>query len=159
MANKERPDSDLCAIVVLPGPPTSFDIRFGVFNVAADRLDFLIMDSFRALEEESLLHESVFDTVAPPSGTLTVHYPSGAPGKGPVVLGFTDFTENESAAFSTDPDTYDNVDFGAIVLDMDGTVIELVYSSNIAGSLRCRGKLKFDPALNTSIANIVQVFP
>jgi hypothetical protein len=90
---------------------------------------------------------------------LTVHYPSGVPGKGPVVLGFTDFTQFESAAFNTDPDTYDDPDFGATVLDMDQTVIELVYSSDLQGSLRCRGTLKFDAALNTSIANIVQVFP
>jgi hypothetical protein len=159
MANKERPDSNLCAIVALPGPATSFDIRFGVFNVAADRLDFLFMNSFESLEGQSLLHESVFDTVAPLSGTLTVHYPSGVPGKGPVVLGFTDFTQFESAAFNTDPDTYDNPDFGATVLDMDETVIELVYSSDVQGSLRCQGTLKFDAGLNTSIANVVQVFP
>lgn len=159
MSKQKRPDRDLCAIVVVPGPADSFNIRFGVFNVAADRLDFLIMNSFRALDGESLLHESVFDTVAPPSGTLTVHYPSAVPGKGPVVLGFTSFTQFESAAFNTDPDTYDDPDFGATVLDMDETVIELVYSSNVPGSLRCRGRLRFDPALNTSIANIVQVFP
>jgi hypothetical protein len=131
MAGDALTHANLCAIVVLPGPATSFDIRFGVFNVAADRLDFLIMDSFRALNGESLLHESVFDTVAPLSGTFTVHYPSGVPGKGPVVLGFTSFTQFESAAFNTDPDTYDNPNFGATVLDMDETVI----------------------------ANIVQVFP
>jgi hypothetical protein len=158
MATSAQTDPNLCAIVALPGPADSFNIRFGLFNVAADRLDFLIMDSFQALKGQSLLHESVFDTVAPPSGTLTVHYPLAVPGKGPVVLGFTDFTQFESAAFNTDPDTYDNPDFGATVLDMDETVIELVYSSNLPDSLRCRGTLKFDPALNTSIANIVQVF-
>jgi hypothetical protein len=158
-ANQSLSDPNLCAIVVLPGPATSFNIRFGVFKVAADRLDFLIMDSFRALKGQSLLHQSVFDTVAPPSGTLAVLYPPDQLGKGPVVLGFTDFTQFESAAFSTDPDTYDDLDFGATVLDMDQTVIELVYSSALQGSLRCRGTLKFDPALNTSIANIVQVFP
>ena len=159
MAGDALTHPNLCAIVVLPGPADSFNIRFGLFNVAADRLDFLIMDSFRALDGESLLHESVFDTVAPPSGTVTVHYPSAVPGKGPVVLGFTDFTQFESAAFNTDPDTYDNPAFGATVLDMDQTVIELVYSSDVPASLRCQGTLKFDPALNTSIANIVQVFP
>jgi hypothetical protein len=159
MAGDALTHANLCAIVVLPGPATSFDIRFGVFNVAADRLDFLIMDSFQALEGQSLLHESVFDTVAPLSGTFTVHYPSGVPGKGPVVLGFTNFTQFESAAFNTDPDTYDDPNFGATVLDMDDTVIEIVYSSDLPGSLRCQGTLKFDPALNTSIANIVQVFP
>jgi hypothetical protein len=159
ITNQAQSDPNLCAIVVLPGPANSFNIRFGIFNVAADRLDFLIMDSFRALEGQSLLHQSVFDTVAPLSGILTVLYPPDQLGKGPIVLSFTDFTQFESAAFSTDPDTYDDIDFGATVLNMDQTMIELVYSSNIAGSLRCQGKLKFDPALNTSIANIVQVFP
>jgi len=159
MAIHAQTDPNLCAIVVLPGPADSFNIRFGLFNVAADRLDFLIMDSFRALKGQSLLHQSVFDTVAPPSGTLTVLYPPDQLGKGPVVLSFTDFTQFESAAFSTDPDTYDDLDFGATVFDMDQTAIELVYSSDVPGSLRCRGTLKFDPALNSSIANIVQVFP
>ncbi len=157
MTNQAQTDPNLCAIVVLPGPASSFDIRFGIFNVAADHLDFLIMDSFRALGGESLLHQSVFGTIAPPSGTLTVHYPSGVPGKGPVVLGFTGFTQFESAAFNTDPDTYDNPDFGATVLDLDQTVIELVYASDVSGGLRCQGTLKFDPTLNASIANIVQV--
>jgi hypothetical protein len=159
MSNQAQTDPNLCAIVVLPGPADGFNIRFGIFNVAADRLDFLIMDSFRALKGQSLLHQSVFDTVAPPSGTLTVLYPPDETGKGPVVLSFTGFTQFESAAFNTDPDTYNDPDFGATVLDMDQTVIELVYSSDLQGSLRCRGRLRFDPALNASIANIVQVRP
>ena len=50
MATQSLSDPNLCAIVVLPGPATSFNVRFGIFNVAADRLDFLIMDSFRALK-------------------------------------------------------------------------------------------------------------
>jgi hypothetical protein len=158
MAQQAEP-SDLCAVVVLPGPADNFNIRFGVFNVAADRLDVLIMDSFRALGGQSLLHESVFDTVAPASGTLTVEYPSGVAGKGPVVLSFTDFTQFESAAFNTDPDTYDDPIFGATVEDLDQTVIELVYSSDVPGSRRCQGTLAFDAALNASVANIVQVFP
>jgi hypothetical protein len=149
----------LCAVVVLPGPAESVNIRFGVFNVAADRLDVLIMDSFRALGGQSLLHESVFDTMAPASGTLTVEYPSGVAGKGPVVLSFTDFTQFESAAFNTDPDTYDDPIFGATVEDLDQTVIELVYSSDRPGSRRCEGTLAFDAALNASVANIIQVFP
>jgi hypothetical protein len=159
MASGALTDPNLCAVIVLPGPADSVNIRFGVFNVAADRLDFLIMDSFRALGGQSLLHESVFDTVAPPSGTLVAEYPSGVAGKGPVVLSFTDFTQFESAAFNTDPDTYDNPNFGATVEDLDQTVIELVYSSNVPGSRRCEGTLAFDAALNTAIANIVQVFP
>jgi hypothetical protein len=75
MTDHADSDPNLCAIVVVPGPPNSFDISFGIFNVAVDSLDFLIMDSFPALQGQSLLHESVFNTVVPPSGTLTVLYP------------------------------------------------------------------------------------
>jgi hypothetical protein len=42
---------------------------------------------------------------------------------------------------------------------MDQTTIELVYSSDVAGSRRCQGTLTFNAALNASIANIVQIFP
>ena len=157
MAQHTSTDPPLCAVLVLPGPADSFDIRFGLFNVAPDRLDVLIMNSFRALKGQSLLHQSVFDTVAPSGGTLNVLYPPDEVGKGPVVLSFTDFTQFESTAFNTDPDTYDDPNFGATVLDMDDTVIELVYSSDVPASLRCQGTLKFDPTLNASIANIVQV--
>jgi hypothetical protein len=152
-------DPNLCGIVVLPGPPDSFNIRFGLFNVIDDRLDVLIMNSFRAFEGQALLHQSVFDTVAPASGTLTVLYPPDETGKGPVVLRFTAFTQFKSAAFSTDPDTYNDPDFGGTVEDLDQTTIELVYSSDVAGSRRCQGTLKFDAALNASIANVVRVFP
>ena len=88
-----------------------------------------------------------------------MHYPPDEVGKGPVVLGFTQFTQFKSAAFSTDPDTYDDPDFGATVLNMDQTSIELVYSSDVPGSRRCQGTLAFNAALNASIANVVQVFP
>jgi hypothetical protein len=80
-------------------------------------------------------------------------------GKGPVVLSFTNFIQFSSAAFNTDPDTYDNPDFGATVQDLDQTVIELVYSSDVPGSRCCQGTLAFDAALNASVANVVQVFP
>jgi hypothetical protein len=155
MAQQAPSDPTLCAIVVLPGPAASFTARVGVFNVAAARLDTLSMDSFRALGGQSLLHQSVFNTVAPAAGTLTVLYPPAEEGKGPVVLSFTNFNEFDSVAFSMDPDTYDNPDFGVTVLDMDQTSIELVY----AGGLRCQGTLLFDAGLNASTANIVQVFP
>ena len=159
MASGAATDPNLCAIVVLPGSANSFNIRFGLFNVAADRLDVLIMNSFRAFEGQALLHQSVFDTMAPASGTLTVLYPPDEAGKGPVVLRFTEFTQFKSTAFSTDPDTYSDPDFGATVLNMDQTSIELVYSSDVPGSRRCQGTLRFDAALNASIANVVQVFP
>jgi hypothetical protein len=146
---------DLCAIAVLPGPADSANIRFGIFNVASSSVDFTIMDSFHALGEQSLLHESVFATAASVGGTLTVLYPSGAPGKGPVVLGYTSFDTLESVSFNTDPDTYDNPNFGATVQDLDNTVLELVYS----GPLRCAGTLRFNPALNASIALITQTSP
>jgi hypothetical protein len=158
MASGAMADSDLCAQVILPGPADSFDIRFGVFNVLDDRLNVLILDSFRALGGLSLLHESVFNTAPPASGTLTVEYPLDG-GRGPVVLSFTNFGLFDSAAFNTDPDTYDDPDFGATVEDLDQTIIELIYSSDRPGSRRCQGTLTFDAALNASVANIVQVFP
>jgi hypothetical protein len=158
MASEAATDPNLCAVVVVPGPATSFNIRFGVFNVIDDRLDVLIMDSFRALGGQSLLHSSVFDTMAPASGTLNVDYPPDAVGKGPVVLSFTNFDLFDSAAFNTDPDTYDNPNFGATVLDLDQTSIELVYSRDKPGSRRCQGTLMFS-SFNASIAFIVQVFP
>ena len=97
--------------------------------------------------------------MAPASGTLNVYYPPDAVGKGPVVLSFTNFDLFDSAAFNTDPDTYDNPNFGGTVLDLDQTSIELVYSRDKPGSRRCQGTLTFDPSLNASIANVVQVFP
>src|SRR5262245_57344472 len=137
-------DPNLCAVVVLPGPVHSFTIRFGVFNVIDDRLDVLMLDSFRALGGQSLLHQTVFDPVPPASGTLTVDYPPDDAGNGSVVLRLTNFNQFDSAAFSTDPDTYDNPDFGATVLDMDQTSIELVYSRDVPGSRRCQGTLTFN---------------
>jgi hypothetical protein len=148
-------DPFLCAIVVVQGPADSFDIRFGVFNVAPASLDFLMMDSFRALKGQSLVHQSVFDTAAPAGGSLTVHYPANGDGHNGVVLGFKNFTEFSSAAFSTDPDTYDDPNFGATVRDLNRTVIEVVYT----GGLRCRGTLQFDKARNASIAQLMQVYP
>jgi hypothetical protein len=88
-------------------------------------------------------------------GTITDHYPDGPSGKGPVVLGYTGFDMFESVSFNTDPDTYDNPNFSATVQDLDNTVLELVYS----GPLRCAGTLRFNPALNASIAFITQTSP
>jgi hypothetical protein len=146
---------DLCAIAVVPGPAGGFNIRFGIFNVASSSVDFSIMDSFHALGNQSLLHESVFATAPSVGGTITDLYPDGAPGKGPVVLGYTSFDMFESVSFNTDPDTYDNPNFSATVQDLDNTVFELVYS----GPLRCEGTLRFNPALNASIAFISQTSP
>jgi hypothetical protein len=154
---------DLCAIAVIPGPATSSNIRFGVFNttslggagVVGNTLDDLIVDSFFALGGSSLLHESVFLTAASPGGTLAVEYPNGVSGKGPAVLSFTGFDSLESVAFNTDPDTYDDPDFGATVSDMDGTRLEAVFSAG----LRCAGTLTFNAGFNASIAALTQTSP
>jgi hypothetical protein len=159
MTSSAADDPNLCAVVVLPGPAGSFTIRFGAFNVAADRLDVLILDSFLALGGQSLLHQTVLDTAPPASGTVTVDYPPDDAGKGPVVVSFTNFTQFQSAAFSTDPDSYADPDFGATVQDLDQTVIELVYSGDQPGSRRCQGTLTFDATLNASVANVIQIFP
>ena len=147
---------DLCAIGVLSGPAASFDIRIGLFNVASSAVSYGIVDPFRAFGGRSLLIESVFSPAPPAGGTLDVLYPaSGTSGKGPAVLGFTSFDRFESASFGTDPDTYDDPAFGVTVVDMDGTEIQLVY----AGELRCSGTLRFQAALNASIAFITQTSP
>ncbi|MFZ2312632.1 MAG: hypothetical protein WAV82_08445 [Methylobacter sp.] len=146
---------NLCAIAVIPGPATSFEIRYGIFNVIAPNLDFVIIDTFRALGGQSLLTESVFGTVPPSGGTLTDLYPGAAAGKGPIVLGFTNFGSLESTSFSTDPDTYDDPNFGATVLQMDNTNIEAVYNDG----KRCQGALRFNATFNASIAALVQVHP
>jgi hypothetical protein len=157
------PSGNLCAIAVIPGPATSSNIRFGVFNttslggagVVGNTLDHLIVDSFSALGGSSLLHESVFLPAAPPGGTLAVEYPNGVSGKGPAVLSFTGFDSLESVAFNTDPDTYDDPDFGATVSDMDGTRLEAVFSAG----LRCAGTLTFNAGFNASIAALTQTSP
>jgi hypothetical protein len=149
----------LCAIGIIPGPATSFNIRFGLFNVVDNSLDHASIDSFHAEKGASLLHQSVFDTTAPSSGTLTVEYPIDESGKGPIVLSFTSFDLLESASFSADPDTYDDPDFAATVEDMDGTVIELVYDAAVPNSPRCEGTFFFDDSRKASIAFITQVVP
>ena len=80
---------DLCARVVTPGPNNSTNIAFTVKNKVADTLDFLHVDSFLTLQKMSLIHQSVFSTVAPSGGTMTDLYPDGpADGKDGVVLAF-----------------------------------------------------------------------
>jgi hypothetical protein len=147
---------NLCAIAVMAGPGTSFNIRLGIFNATAgNTLDVLIEDSFPALGGSSLLHQEVFLTAPPAGGTLSVEYPPDAAGRGPVVLSFTGFDSFESASYNTDPDSYDNPDFGATVQDLDGTRLEGVFS----GGLRCAGTLAFNAGLNASIANLTQISP
>jgi len=149
----------LCAIAIISGPDTSFDIRFGLFNVIDQSLDTAILDSFHALGGAALLHSSVSDPTDPQGGTLTVEYPPDEAGRGPVVLSFTDFDRLESASFNTDPDTYDDPTFSATVKDLDGTTIEVVYDAATPESQRCEGTFAFDASQNASIAFITQVFP
>ena len=148
-------EGGLCAIGALPGPGDGVNIRFGLFNTIGATVNTAILDSFSALRGASLLHESVFTVTSPQGGMTTVDYPGAAPGKGPVVLSFTSFDLFDSTSFNTDPDTYDDPAFGAVVTDLDDTVVELVYN----GEIRCRGVFQFSAALNSSIAVILQVHP
>ncbi len=149
--SKSAAGANLCAVTVIPGPATSFDIRFGVFNIVSANIDYLIIDTFRALNGQSLLFQSVFNIV----GIIDNLYPNGTNGKGPAVLGITDLGELSSVSFNVDPDTYDNPDFGATVLDMNNTELEAVYSDGT----RCRGVLHFSERKNASVANLTQVYP
>ena len=148
-------EGGMCAIGALPGPGDGVNIRFGLFNTIGATVNTAILDSFSALRGASLLHESVFAVTSPQGGMTTVDYPGAAPGKGPVVLSFTSFDLFDSTSFNTDPDTYDDPAFGAVVTDLDDTVVELVYN----GEIRCRGVFQFSAALNASIAVILQVHP
>lgn len=145
----------LCAIAVMAGPAGNFNIRPFILNLRIREVDVVVMDAFSAQAGESLLFESVFAVTPPPGGTLEVEYPNGVAGVGPAVLSSTGWGFGESVAFNLDPDAYDNPAFGATVLDMNATRIEMVYR----GTLRCAGQLNFIPGLNASVAIITQTNP
>ena len=113
------------------------------------------VNSFLALGANSLVHDSVFATTAPAGGSLTVEYPAAGGGVGPAVLSFTGFAPLLGVAFNLDPDTYDDPDFGAPVLDMNRTLIEVAYDDG----RRCRGLFAFLGLENASVAFIKQTSP
>ena len=120
------------ALALIDQPLDSFNIRFTVQNCGTSAISHVILDSFRALGRESLLQQSVFDLADPQGGTLTVDYPTGD-GQGPVVLVAAGFDPWESIAFNTDPDTYDDPAFGAVVSDLAGTRVEVVFQNGTRG--------------------------
>jgi hypothetical protein len=152
--NTDAP-GDLCAIAVIPGPGASPDIRLFIVNLVTDDIGFANVDPFLALGAQSLIVESVFDPTPPAGGTLTVAYPATGGGLGPAVLSFTGFGLLQAAAFNLDPDTYDNPNFAASVLDMNRTIVEVAYD----GGRRCRGALAFNNTANASVAFITQTSP
>jgi hypothetical protein len=148
-------DGQLCAIAILAGPPSSFNIRPVVFNLVTNEISVIMLDTFRALRRQSLLTQSVFNIVPPYQGRMGVRYPNLPNGRGSVVLEAKGFGFLKAASFHMDPDTYDNPAFGATVYDMNATKFELVYD----GQRRCQGRLRFVPGLNASIALISQTNP
>jgi hypothetical protein len=146
---------DLCAIAVIPGPAASPDIRLFIVNLVSDDIGFANVDPFLALGAQSLIVESIFDPTPPTGGTLTIEYPATGGGVGPAGLSFTGFGSLQAALFSLDPDTYDNPNFGASVLQMNRTVIELAYD----GGRRCRGALAFNTTANAQIGFLTQTSP
>jgi hypothetical protein len=146
---------DLCAIGIIPGPAANTSIRLFIVNVVAEDLAFANVDSFLALGASALVQGDVFDTLAPAGGTVTVEYPATGGGVGPAVLSFTGLGPLTAASFNLDPDTYDNPNFTASVLDMNRTILEVAYD----GGRRCRGALAFDAGVNASIAILTQTSP
>jgi hypothetical protein len=146
---------DLCAIAVIPGPAASPDIRLSILNLGSGDIGFATIDPFLALGAQSLIIESIFDPTPPSGGTLTVEYPANGGGLGPAVLSFSGFGTLQGASFNMDPDTYDNPNFGASVLQMNRTVVELAYD----GGRRCRGALAFNSTANSQVGFITQTSP
>jgi hypothetical protein len=155
IAQQEGVVGDLCAIGVIPGPRNSFDIRLSIMNVGSADIGFVNVDSFLGLGANSLVQDSVFDTLPPAGGSLSVEYPATGGGVGPAVLSFTGFGPLLGAAFNLDPDTYDDPDFSATVLDMNRTLIEVAYDDG----RRCRGFFGFQVLANASVAFITQTSP
>jgi hypothetical protein len=146
---------DLCAIGIIPGPKDGFEIRVSIMNAGTADIGFVNVDSFLALGAHALIQESVFDTTPPAGGTLTVEYPATGGGVGPAVLSFTGFSPLLAAAFHLDPDTYDDPDFSATVLDMNRTLVEVAFTDG----RRCRGTFGFLVLANASVAFITQTSP
>jgi hypothetical protein len=155
IAQSPNAPGDLCAIGIIPGPAASPSIRLFLVNLVGEDLAFANVDSFLALNASSLVQGSVFDATAPAGGTVTVEYPATGGGVGPAVLSFTGLGPVTAASFNLDPDTYDNPNFAARVLDMDRTVVEAAYD----GGRRCRGALAFNSTANASVAFITQTSP
>jgi hypothetical protein len=144
----------LCGIAFVSGLARSQNIAVRIINLSQQQIEVAIVDPFKALGRRSLLIESVFNVVSPAGGTLDVLYPDGDPG-GPAVVSFTGFDGREKAQFNLDPDTYDDLSFGATIANMNGTEIEVVYF----GDLRCAGRFFFLPVLNVSFALLQQSSP
>lgn len=116
------------AVAFIPGPLTSYAIDMHLFNASPGPIQHIVFDAFRAYERKSLLVETCW------SGDPTVHpmYPL-LDGRGPMVLHFDDFFMYELRAVSMDPDTYEDPVFGAMVGDMVGSLVEVVFADGHRG--------------------------
>jgi hypothetical protein len=146
---------DICAIAAIPGPAGSPDVRLTILNLVGDEIGVTTVDPFLAFDARSFVVDTVFSPTPPAGGTLTVEYPSAGGGRGPAVVSFTGLGSLQWASFSLDPDTYDNPNFPASVLQMTRTVIELAYD----GGRRCRGALTYSTTANAQIAILTQTSP
>ncbi len=117
------------ATAIFPGPLNSFTIQLDVVNNAPASITDITFDPFGGLAGQGLVIESVFSATG---GGASVSYPL-AGGRGPMVASFSDFDEGEMFSVGMDPDTYDNVNFGAEVGDMAGSRIELAFSDGTRG--------------------------
>jgi hypothetical protein len=146
----------VCAVAAIPGPAASPDIRLTILNLVTDEIGFANVDSFFAWGGQSFVTDTVSSPTPPAGGTLTVEYPpSAGGGRGPAVLSFTGLGSLLWATFSLDPDTYDNPNYAASVVQMTGTLIEVAYD----GGRRCWGTLAYNTTANAQVAILTQSSP
>jgi hypothetical protein len=145
----------ICAVAFLLGPASSTNTTLAIGNLLTAQIAFATIDPFRALGGKGLVIDGVDGTVGPKDGATTVLYDADGGGRGPLVLSFTSFNQDDLAIIAMDPDTYGDPNYLATVKQLNRTRIEIAYANGV----RCAGELMFDAGENASIANLVQTSP
>lgn len=149
-----RRNKRVCAIAFLLGPASSTDTTMAIGNLLTAQIGNATIDPFRALGGKGLVIDSAV-ALGPDGGATTVLYDADGGGRGPLVLGFTSFNQDDLAIIGMDPDTYGDDGFTATVRQLNRTRIEVAYLNGV----RCAGELAFDAGENSSIAELVQTSP
>jgi hypothetical protein len=116
------------AVAVIPGKYGDFDIDLHLVNLTRTNITDVTFDPFKALNGKAL----IIDTCWAVSSDIVLEYPV-AYGRGPMVLRFEHFGPLGVRQVGLDPDTYESPSFGATVLEMSGSVIEIAFENGARG--------------------------